>query len=332
MSLSLSPTFSFFLFYFLSFYSPTCLSCFSIFFIFRLIDLEAAASTSSLHLLWTIQGREREALGSKCLAGLNVTSCYPNIQKIESDDCYDSARNGNDHDYYYNNNDNSNSNNNNDNNNNNNKNENNDNNYDSSRNDSSKLKIYTNEEEHILVLSRPFRKELGPGSDQLVKGDRVLISLERDENKNRNRNKKRKQDSDPTKRFLKNTENSDNKKYLNIDKNDLERNLSRNVLQCNDIEDFHRDSSSMPRTFASAVGAEVEVEVEVESDYYQSNRKSNRADDEVKEKIAQCTSHNTTHSTGLTFIEPNVAVGQILKITETEVHITLRARPKRLFR
>ena len=299
-----------------------------------MIDLEAAASTSSLHLLWTIQGREREALGSKCLAGLNVTSCYPNIQKVESDDCYDSARNGNDHDYYYNNNDNSNSNNNNDdnNNNNNNKNKNNDNNNDSSRNDSSKLKIYTNEEEHILVLSRPFRKELGPGSDQLVKGDRVLISLERDENKNRNRNKKRKQDSDPTKRFLKNTENSDNKKYLNIDKNDLQRNLSRNVLQCNDIEDIHRDSSSMPRTFAisSAVGAEVEVEVE--SDYYQSNRKSNRADDEVKEKIAQCTSHNTTHSTGLTFIEPNVAVGQILKITETEVHITLRARPKRLFR
>jgi hypothetical protein len=40
----------------------------------RLIDLEAAATSSSMHLLWSIGGEEREALGSKCLAGLQVVS------------------------------------------------------------------------------------------------------------------------------------------------------------------------------------------------------------------------------------------------------------------
>ena len=50
-----------------------------------MIDLEASASSSQLHLLWTIGGKEREALGSKCLSGLQMISCYSTDKNDKND-------------------------------------------------------------------------------------------------------------------------------------------------------------------------------------------------------------------------------------------------------
>ena len=87
-----------------SFYYNFSLSFYSLFILYlslrRLIDLEAAACTSSLHLLWTMGGKEREDLGSKCLAGLNVIS-WSSLSMMDSNGANNSnhtydVRNSND--------------------------------------------------------------------------------------------------------------------------------------------------------------------------------------------------------------------------------------------
>jgi hypothetical protein len=53
----------------------------------RLIDTEAAAISSSTHLLWSMGGRERESQGSKCIAGLQIISCA----RVDSSDASSSS-------------------------------------------------------------------------------------------------------------------------------------------------------------------------------------------------------------------------------------------------
>lgn len=56
----------------------------------RLIDTEAAAISSSTHLLWSMGGRERESQGSKCIAGLQIMSCA----RMDSSDACSSSGSG----------------------------------------------------------------------------------------------------------------------------------------------------------------------------------------------------------------------------------------------
>ena len=250
-----------------SFYYNFSLSFYSLFILYlslrRLIDLEAAACTSSLHLLWTMGGKEREDLGSKCLAGLNVIS-WSSLSMMDgngannSNHTYD-VRNSNDsnmkvsngtniNNYDSSNNCNNNSSNNNNNNNNsssnydqyhnNDNNNNNDNkissNYNNSdnntRNNNNKLK--SDNAESILVLSRPYKKELD--TDRLVKGDRVLISVERDITLKTIHGKK----------WCQNTEALGIMENSKMNSANLVNNLPKNSSLCDDIEDLCYSSSS----------------------------------------------------------------------------------------
>ena len=317
-----------------SFYYNFSLSFYSLFILYlslrRLIDLEAAACTSSLHLLWTMGGKEREDLGSKCLAGLNVIS-WSSLSMMDgngannSNHTYD-VRNSNDsnmkvsngtniNNYDSSNNCNNNSSNNNNNNNNsssnydqyhnNDNNNNNDNkissNYNNSdnntRNNNNKLK--SDNAESILVLSRPYKKELD--TDRLVKGDRVLISVERDITLKTIHGKK----------WCQNTEALGIMENSKMKSANLVNNLPKNSSLCDDIEDLCYSSSSSRGPSGIDMGC---------------------SNDDRNIINTSSTSDNTTHRNGLASIEPNVAVGQILKVTETEVHITLKSKPRRLLR
>ena len=248
-------------------------------------------------------GKEREDLGSKCLAGLNVLSwsCHSMI------DC-DSARNRNhtddrrhsnnsnvnvsngtinsNYDSYNHNNDNNHYKNNHNYNNNDNSDNNNNNNDNNTRNYCKKSK--SDDAESVLVLSRPYKKEFD--TNRFVKGDRVLISVERDNKLKQIQEKKTCQNTEPSGIMAKSKINTVN----------LEKIYPLGSLLCDDIEDIGCGT----------------------------NKQSSRTDlgysnDNRNNIKAPHTTDNTTHRNGLAFIEPNVAVGQILQVTETEVHITL---------
>ena len=281
------------------FLSCICLVFFTLFSA-RLISLEASATSSSLYLLWTVSGAEREQMGSKCLAGLQIVTC-----KSSKKDQINQNIGGNN--YHGNSHHNDNMNNNNSSNNNNN-----------SNHTSKNIKNFslfstpttpsTDTEEHILVLKRPQKDDEsdvppddrngarngaqgGDGSsspptptDRLVKGDRVLISLERED--------------------VCGSELYGNKKVGSVRS---VRSVQANGIGCGDIEDI---SSKI---------------------YYtnNTNHTNNTSNPNTTSHFDSCSS---TRRDGLSPIEPNLAAGQVSFISLTEIHVSLKRSPKRLLR
>ena len=241
-------------------------------------------------------GKEREDLGSKCLAGLNVLSwsCHSmidcdsarnrnhtndrrhsnnsnvNVSNVINNSNHDNYNNDNNHyknNHNYNNNDNSDNNNNNDNN---------------TRNYCNKSK--SDDAESVLVLSRPYKKVFD--RSRFVKGDRVLISVERNNKLKQIQEKKTCQNTEPSGIMAKSKINTVN----------LEKISPLSSFLCDDIEDIGCRSnkpSSSP-----------------DLGYSNDNRNNIKAPH---------TTDNTIHRNGLAFIEPNVAVGQILQVTEIKL-------------
>jgi hypothetical protein len=50
------------------------------------------------------------------------------------------------------------------------------------------------------------------------------------------------------------------------------------------------------------------------------------------EDLGSGSSQSTSSSSGSGLIEPNIATGQVVKVTRSEVHLSLRQRPRRLIR
>ena len=160
-----------------------------------------------MHLLWSMGGKEREALGSKCIAGLQVVSwglCEEG-QRTDS----------------------------------------------------------KNTEEHVIVFKRLQRESRGDRvevADKVVKGDRMILSLEVTGRR------------------------ADGAAYAQ--KTSLPGMQSAAQGVCRDIEDLGPNST---RSSSSSSG-----------------------------------------SNGL--VEPNIATGQVVKVTRSEVHLSLRLRPRRFVR
>lgn len=159
-----------------------------------------------MHLLWSMGGEEREALGSKCLAGLQLVSwgLCEDGQKTDS----------------------------------------------------------KNTEEYVIVFQRPEierREGREEVADKVVKGDRMILSLEMDRRRG--------------------------------------------------------GGVGSPKTSALPVG--------------QVGAHSVCGD---IEDLGSDTAHSSSSSSSSGLVEPNIATGQVVKVTRYEVHLSLRQRPRRLIR
>lgn len=250
----------------------------------RLIDTEAAAISSSTHLLWSMGGRERESQGSKCIAGLQIMSCA----RVDSNDASSSSsgigsggggssnssssdsRGGrgsygmNDSDSSRRNSDgvdcnkmggtgNSNF------------------TREKGSNSSGSSGSIGSKQEHILIFKRPSKYLEDDVGEKFNLGDRVIISLEKESLHQR-----------PQRGFIKPD-----------DKQKIENYHSNPSI---DIEDL---GSVNPHSRISSGSDAVVGSSDVSASY---------------------------------LVEPNVVTGQILKLTPTAVHITLKERPRRLLR
>ena len=245
----------------------------------RLIDTEAAAISSSTHLLWSMGGKEREALGSKCIAGLQVMSCARAqiSNDVNSDRNSNSSssggrggdRGGSSYDS---------------------------NNSDSNRRKSdgsggNKISVTVNsnsireqhssssssigsKEEHILIFKRPLKKSVDDAGEKFITGDRVIISLE--------------MDSRPF-RACKNPPTGD-------------KSVSTQSTHSVDIEDL--GSTNKNSRICSSSGPSSSSSASMESDDLSAPY----------------------------LVEPHIITGQIVKLSFTAIHISVKERPRRFLR
>ena len=194
------------------------------------------------------------------------------------------------------------------------------------KNNINKTSRNTNNSEHILVLTRAYGMD--PKLTRLLKGDRVLISLEK---------------SQPIQREYGKSENQkkiNSKDSQNIQANSVLGNVPENVVgnvpQCGDIEDLthkenYQHSSGHNNTHNT------------HTTHNNNNNNNNNNSNSNTHNNTHNSTHNNTHnnnnsthsaahSTGLALIEPNLAVGQISYLSDEEVHITLKSRPRRLIK
>lgn len=253
----------------------------------RLIDTEAAAISSSTHLLWSMGGKEREALGSKCIAGLQVMSCARaqisndanSDRNSNSDSSSSSGGRGGDGggSIYDSNNSDSNRR----------KSDGSGNNKMSgtvnsnsireqgSRSSSSSSSVGS-KEEHILIFKRPLEKSDDDAGEKFTTGDRVIISLEMDN------------------RPFRACKNPPIK----------EQSVSNQSTHSADIEDL--GSKNKNSRICSGPSS--------------SSSSSSSASTDSDDSLAPY------------LVEPHIITGQIIKISLTAIHISVRERPRRFLR